>query len=243
LLRALLSKSTQTEWSPAAMASEVGYTAMTVSRVVSELTHAGVAKLDQRGRARWPLMGRPPAETWELIRPRLRTPIKRQFWARIATAFDQKDAPLAGLSALAHYTQLADPTTPVYAVGVEQLKSPGFKNLSEIPEPVSHSAGRIVLPVIPLKAHAWLDLGERKARGEPVDSKNIRKHANDIIRMSQLLSPESRISAPPKIAEDLGRFLDAVIADDTYSSKSLGFDIPLPQIAERIALAYQLKHA
>jgi hypothetical protein len=95
--------------------------------------------------------------------------------------------------------------------------------------------------LIPLKAHAWLDLGERKARGEPVDSKNIRKHANDIIRMSQLLSPESRIPAPPKIAEDLGRFLDAVIADDTYSSKSLGFDIPLSQIAERIALAYQLK--
>jgi hypothetical protein len=139
LLRALLSKSTQTEWSPAAMASEVGYTAMTVSRIVSELTHAGVAKLDQRGRARWLLMDRPPAETWELIRPRLRTPIKRQFWTRIDTAFDQKDVPLAGLSALAHYTQLADPTTPVYAVGVERLKSPGFKNLSEIPEPVPNS--------------------------------------------------------------------------------------------------------
>src|SRR5260370_27781751 len=32
LLRALLAKSTQTEWNPAAMAGEVGYTAMTVSR-------------------------------------------------------------------------------------------------------------------------------------------------------------------------------------------------------------------
>ena len=136
LLRALLSKSTQTEWNPAAMASEVGYTAMTASRVVNELTSAGVARLHQRGGARWLLMDRAPAETWELIRPRLRTPVKRQYWARTATAFDQKGAPLAGLSALAHYTQLADPATPVYAVDVERLRSPGFKNVKETPEPV-----------------------------------------------------------------------------------------------------------
>jgi len=47
--------------------------------------------------------------------------------------------------------------------------------------------------LIPLKASAWLDLGERQARGEPVDSKNIRKHANDVLRLSQLLAPDMRI--------------------------------------------------
>ncbi len=96
--------------------------------------------------------------------------------------------------------------------------------------------------LIPLKAHAWLDLTERKARGEPVDSKNIRKHANDVIRLSQLLSPESRIPTPTKIAEDLERFLESITADDTYPPKSLGLDIPLSQIAERIALAYRATH-
>ncbi len=136
LLRALLSKSTQREWNPAAMAHEVGYTAMTVSRVVNELTSAGVATLDQRGRARWLLMDRTPAETWELIRSRLRTPIKKRVWARTPTTFD-KDTPLAGLSALAYYTQLADPETPVYAVGAEWLRSPGYNSAKEILEPVS----------------------------------------------------------------------------------------------------------
>jgi hypothetical protein len=136
LLRALLSKSTQKEWNPAALASDVGYTAMTVSRVVNELISAGIARLEQRGRARWLLMDRAPAETWELISSRLRTPVKRQFWARATTAVDRNDAPLAGLSALAHYTQLADPATPVYAVGLEQLKLPDFKNVEETPEPV-----------------------------------------------------------------------------------------------------------
>ena len=135
LLRALLSQSTQTEWNPAAMAKAVGYTVMTVSRVVNELVSAGVARLDQRWRTRWLLMDRNPAETWELIRPRLRTPIKRQFWARMPTAIDPKDTPLAGLSALAHYTQLAEPAMPVYAVGVERLRSPSFKNVEQTPEP------------------------------------------------------------------------------------------------------------
>lgn len=92
--------------------------------------------------------------------------------------------------------------------------------------------------LIPLKAHAWLDLSERKARGEPVDSKNIRKHANDVIRLSQLLSPESRIPTPGKIGEDLSRFLQELTADETYTTKSFGLDTPLAEVVSRIARAY-----
>ena len=94
--------------------------------------------------------------------------------------------------------------------------------------------------LIPLKACAWLDLSARRARGEPVDSKSIRKHANDVIRLSQLLSPEVRILSSQKITEDLNRFLQALTADETYAPKALGFDMPLTEIAGRIALAYEL---
>lgn len=94
--------------------------------------------------------------------------------------------------------------------------------------------------LIPLKARAWLDLSERKARGEEVDSKSIRKHANDVIRLSRLLSPESRIPASGTVVEDLSRFLKALSMDETYSPKALGFDIPLSEIAGRIAQAYGL---
>ena len=132
VLRALFSKSTQTEWQPAAMARELGYTAMTASRVINELIGAGIAKLDQRGRARWLLMERPPAETWDLIKPRLRTPVKRQFWTP-AAALDQQRMPLAGLSALADYSQLTEPAIPVYAVGAAELKMPGLRNVTEVP--------------------------------------------------------------------------------------------------------------
>jgi hypothetical protein len=43
--------------------------------------------------------------------------------------------------------------------------------------------------LIPLKDSARVELGERQTKGEPVDSKNIRKHVNDVLRMHQRLLP------------------------------------------------------
>lgn len=42
--------------------------------------------------------------------------------------------------------------------------------------------------LIPFKAKAWLDLKERKLNGEQVDSKNIKKHKNDVCRLAQLIT-------------------------------------------------------
>ena len=94
--------------------------------------------------------------------------------------------------------------------------------------------------LIPLKASAWLDLGERQAKGEPVDSKNIGKHANDVLRLSQLLAPDVRIELAPRIAQDLNRFLDGIEADRSIDPKSLKINSGVGEIAERIALAYEL---
>jgi hypothetical protein len=92
--------------------------------------------------------------------------------------------------------------------------------------------------LIPLKAHAWLDLSTRKDRGEQIDSKSIRKHGNDVIRLSQLLTPDTRITLPTAVAADLNRFLRSLVADATYSPNSLGLDLPLDEIASRVAHAY-----
>lgn len=64
--------------------------------------------------------------------------------------------------------------------------------------------------LIPLKARAWLDLTSRKASGNKVDSKNIRKHRTDILRLYQVLSPELRVDLPDSIRKDLSDFLNAV---------------------------------
>ncbi|MCC6870684.1 MAG: hypothetical protein IT522_17865 [Burkholderiales bacterium] len=43
--------------------------------------------------------------------------------------------------------------------------------------------------------------------------KYARKHANDVLRLSQLLAPDTRIPVAERIAQDLSRFLDAIETD------------------------------
>lgn len=64
--------------------------------------------------------------------------------------------------------------------------------------------------IIPFKAKAWIDLTNRKASGDQVDSKNIRKHKNDVFRLATLLTAESRISLSASIMADMTDFLEAM---------------------------------
>ena len=75
--------------------------------------------------------------------------------------------------------------------------------------------------LIPFKVKAWLDLKERKMNGEQVDSKNIKKHKNDVFRLAQLITANTRQVLSPEIAEDMKKFLSE-IADETVDLKSLG---------------------
>lgn len=48
--------------------------------------------------------------------------------------------------------------------------------------------------LILFKIKAWLDLTARRAAGEQIDSKNIRKHKNDVFRLTELLDYEQETS-------------------------------------------------
>ena len=74
---------------------------------------------------------------------------------------------------------------------------------------------------IPFKAKAWLNLKERKLNGEHIDSKNIRKHKNDVFRLAQLITASTRQVLSPEIAVDMKTFLSE-IADEMVDLKSLG---------------------
>ena len=75
--------------------------------------------------------------------------------------------------------------------------------------------------LIPFKAKAWLDLTERKAKGEAADSRNIRKHRNDVFRLSQLITAETRKILNDPIAVDMKQFLKEV-DKESVDLKSLG---------------------
>ena len=75
--------------------------------------------------------------------------------------------------------------------------------------------------LIPFKAKAWLDLKERRANGEKIDSKNIKKHKNDVFRLAQLITADTRKLLSSEVAEDMTKFLSE-ITDEQVDLKSLG---------------------
>ena len=134
LISLLLSKPWRNDWVPAEMVAKLGYTPMTLTRVLRELATAGLAEVRRQGRARHLHTEGTPQELWERARKPMRSPVKRSVWVPTTT----KNAPalrLAGLSALARLTQLADPPWPVYAVGPNEWRKAKLDGLKLLPQP------------------------------------------------------------------------------------------------------------
>jgi hypothetical protein len=136
LIAVLLRKPSPAKWQPAEVVSELGYSAMTLSRAVKELTAADIATLRTEGRARWLHKERTVAETWERAKPLLRSPVKRRFWARPVPKWKPPHVRLAGLSALARYSMLSEPQWPIYAVSPAQWKTATNAGIETLPEPL-----------------------------------------------------------------------------------------------------------
>ena len=69
--------------------------------------------------------------------------------------------------------------------------------------------------IIPFKMKAWLDLREKKANGSThVNDRDLRKHRQDVFRLFQLVSAESRISVPTAVHKDILAFIQEMRAMD-----------------------------
>ncbi len=67
--------------------------------------------------------------------------------------------------------------------------------------------------VILFKIKAWLDMKERKQSGEDIDTKNIKKHKNDVFRLLANVSPTSRIEPSVEIQNDIIQFIEQIKED------------------------------
>lgn len=97
--------------------------------------------------------------------------------------------------------------------------------------------------LIPFKARAWLDLSDKKAAGEHVDSKNIRKHKNDVFRLSELLDrnlvPIEGIT--DTIRNDMKKFMDRMETEEV-DLKQLGIrGTTKNTILEELRILYGIK--
>lgn len=75
--------------------------------------------------------------------------------------------------------------------------------------------------LIPFKAKAWIDLTNSKNNGCLIDSKNIKKHKNDIFRLSQLIRIGDKIPLTINIYNDIQHFISQMI-DEDVDLKQLG---------------------
>lgn len=80
--------------------------------------------------------------------------------------------------------------------------------------------------LICMKARAFLDMDERKANGEIIDEKNIRKHKSDVFRLAVMLTENDVFELPEKIKSDMQAFVEKVSANlpDANVFKMMGLN-------------------
>ena len=106
---------------PAQMAQRLGYSAMTLTRAFNELEAAGIGEHSVRGKERRLCFAETGMSLWEKVLPFFTTPVGRRLY--VGQSLQKGKAPLAGQSALAFYTMLAEPTIPVLAFSVGEWKA------------------------------------------------------------------------------------------------------------------------
>jgi hypothetical protein len=115
------------------------YSAMTFTRAFDELVSLGLGEVVTEGRERVLRFNVDKRGLWEQSMEFMRSPVKRRTFIRPP---EKKWAGLsAGLTALAHFTLLAPPSNPVYALSVDDWKSMKLLNaVVELPalEPQSY---------------------------------------------------------------------------------------------------------
>jgi len=121
---------------PKILANELGYSTMTMTRTLDELDGVGLGKIAMEGRERVLRFNRDVKQVWENAQERMRSPVKKRLWLK---DFSNKPCALkAGLSALSHYSNLAEPTNPVLAIGGIDWKKVNANNdaiILDISEP------------------------------------------------------------------------------------------------------------
>ena len=80
--------------------------------------------------------------------------------------------------------------------------------------------------LIPFKMYAWLDLKDRKARGEHVNERDLKKHKYDVFRLLQIVELGKKIETTGNVNEAVRRFLQE-IRDVKIPLKQIGLSIDM----------------
>jgi hypothetical protein len=112
------------------LATELGYTSMTIIRAFDEIELHELGSSTYEGRERVLKIDLSRRELWDKSQNLMRSPVKKRLW------LDYAAKPLlriqAGLTALANYSMLAAPVQPVFAISSAEWRN--IKLLKEVKE-------------------------------------------------------------------------------------------------------------
>lgn len=136
LLAALYARDTEPV-TPIRIAKILSCTPMSVGRAFGELEPLGLGLNVVKGKNREFRFAQTGLQLWEAALPFLRTPVRKRFF--VNANFTRPRFIQAGVTALGHYSSIAEPGVPVYALAKDKWKAIRHKML-EVPEPESGSA-------------------------------------------------------------------------------------------------------
>lgn len=91
--------------------------------------------------------------------------------------------------------------------------------------------------LIPFKMYAWLDLKDRKYRGEHVNEGDLKKHKYDVFRLLQIVEPEKKIETSGLVSEAVKRFL-IEIREERIPFKQLGLLFDMDEALRNLESIY-----
>ncbi len=161
----------------------------------------------------------------------------RRIWEFVRSGRYERRERSSGRRTYYRFTKPADPAYPetleLFSRAPEGLVIPPDQTIVPIPAEEDASslsailmdddyyglvvANRAMIDALPcvtpaclvlLKACAWGDLSDRRARGDAIDERHVRKHRNDVFRLALLLAADERVAVPARVHAHLQRLLD-----------------------------------
>ena len=121
LLLCILRREMAENLNPTMFAGELGYSVMTMTRAFNELERFGLAAVEKRGRRQHLVINDRKEELWEKAKAYLRNPVIKRIFLYPEPGI--KQYPIAGLTALSRFTNIAPPSVPVYAISETRWRS------------------------------------------------------------------------------------------------------------------------
>jgi hypothetical protein len=140
------------------LAGLLNYTPMTITRVMDEIAELGLGTIKTIGRQRQLAFDMPKKQLWEKAQNNLMNPIFKKVF--VQGVVQGKDAPVAGLSALAEYSDLAEPEVKTLAVSRGKFRA--LQTHNQIAVLPGMDGGAVVLEI-------WRYWPERLAQNGVVD--------------------------------------------------------------------------